>query len=457
MNKKLLSFFAVLFAFVTAHATDYFVAELSGTTLTFKKTTTPPDETTSWDATNTGNTDPGWLNSTVTSIVIEPSFYEARPTSCHAWFKNFTTISGISGFAYLNTSLVTDTGYMFYGCNGLTLLDLSSCDFTHLTQVEGMFTECRNLHTIFVAEGLGDFSYLGNSQWPFGYNYALTGGAGCYYQDRFPEAACARIDDGRSGMAYFSAAITLANTSDNTSTISNYDEKKVKATLADRTLYKDNSWNTICLPFDVDLTETNSPLYGATVKELDTEAGTYDHVTGFENGTLYLNFKDVTSTMTAGTPYIIKWPNGDDIVNPAFLPVNIDNTTNDVTSNDGKVTFTGTYSPVSITSEGDNTKLYLSASNKLYYPNGNMTIGCQRAYFQLNGITAGDVATSRIVLNFDGESTDIVEVEENASHQTLHSSLSGWYTLDGRKLNAEPTEKGLYLKQGRKVYVGVKR
>lgn len=448
MNKKLLSFFAVLFAFVTAHATDYFVAELSGTTLTFKKTTTAPDEVTSWDATNTGSSEPGWFGCSITAIVIDESFAEARPTSCHAWFKNFTTISGISGLTYLNTSLVTDTGYMFYGCNGLTLLDLSSCDFTHLTQVGGMFAECRNLHTIFITEGLGDFHYLGDAQWPFFYNYALTGGAGCYYQTRFNDACEARIDDGRTGMAYFSAAITLADDADNGSIIGRYYNNKVKATLADRTLYKDNSWNTLCLPFDVDLTDTNSPLYGATVKELDTETGTYEHVTGFDNGILYLNFKDVTTTMTAGKPYIVKWNNGDDLVNPAFLPVFINDASNDVTSADGKVTFTGTYAPIFITAVGDNTKLYLSTNNTLYYPNAAMTIGCQRAYFQLNGIEAGTSSgVKEFKLNFGdfSDETDGIEI----LHQRWNSNGASVYNLAGQRV--DKAQKGIYIVNGKKI------
>ncbi len=62
-------------------------------------------------------------------------------------------------------------------------------------------------------------------------------------------------------------------------------------TLADRTLYKDGAWNTICLPFDV--TIADSPLAGATVMKLISSTS---HLT---NGTLTLNFEDETTTMTA--------------------------------------------------------------------------------------------------------------------------------------------------------------
>ena len=53
-------------------------------------------------------------------------------------------------------------------------------------------------------------------------------------------------------------------------------------TLNGRTLYKDDAWNTLCLPFDV--TIANSPLAGATVKKLTTSTS------NLTDGTLTLNF-----------------------------------------------------------------------------------------------------------------------------------------------------------------------
>ena len=87
------------------------------------------------------------------------------------------------------------------------------------------------------------------------------------------------------------------------------------------------------------------------------------------------------------------------------------------------VTFTGTYAPVSIGSEGDNTKLYLGAANKLYYPTKTMTIGTHRAYFQLLGdLTAGEPTSPQsshvraFNLNFgNDEATGIVSAEANSS------------------------------------------
>ena len=62
--------------------------------------------------------------------------------------------------------------------------------------------------------------------------------------------------------------IVLANDEDNTSLIESLDgEKGYDVQLADRTLFKDGSWNTLCLPFDV--TIAGSVLDGADVRALN--------------------------------------------------------------------------------------------------------------------------------------------------------------------------------------------
>ena len=124
----------------------------------------------------------------------------------------------------------------------------------------------------------------------------------------------------------------------------------------------------------------------------------------------------------------------------------------------GVLTFTGTYAPVSIGSEGDNTKLYLGVDNTLYYPNAAMTIGSHRAYFQLaDGLTAspnpsqgGGNQVRAFVLNFgDDEPTAIKEMVNRKSS----NGKSAWYTLDGRMLTGKPSRAGIYINNGKKVAI----
>ena len=163
---------------------------------------------------------------------------------------------------------------------------------------------------------------------------------------------------------------TLSAATDNTGLVSIL----VQTTNADvtfdgLTLYKDGTWNTLCLPFGIDdITELNwnnepiwPQLYDATLMELDVDGYynndgnlwpgniNYDgyHQTSLaDDGTLYLNFKVATS-IEAGKPYLIKWASGESVVNPTFSGVNIAGaTTSNVTSGDGKVIFKGTYKAV---------------------------------------------------------------------------------------------------------------
>ena len=246
--------------------------------------------------------------------------------------------------------------------------------------------------------------------------------------------------------------LALADAADNTAAIDDHAGQTLAVALSGRTLYKDGSWNTLCLPFDI--STASGPLSGNNVQAMTLNTSS----SSLADGTLTLNFDDAKGeTIPAGTPFIIKWDNtGVNITNPVFMGVTVSNATNDATVKD-VLTFTGTYAPVTIPATGDNTKLYLGAANKLYYPSKTMTIGTHRAYFQLaDGITAGEPASlvRAFALNFgDDESTGITEAEANSSLFTLHSSLQDWYTLDGRRLDGQPTAKGLYIHGGKKVIV----
>ena len=55
---------------------------------------------------------------------------------------------------------------------------------------------------------------------------------------------------------------------------------------------------------------------------------------------------------------------------------------------------------------------------------------------------------NNFVLNFDGESSI-----ENIPYSIFNLQSEGWYTLDGRKLSGVPTQKGIYINNGKKVVI----
>ena len=257
---------------------------------------------------------------------------------------------------------------------------------------------------------------------------------------------------------------TLSNNGDNTTMLSLMaNARSANVTITGRTLYKDGNWNTICLPFDVK--SDNSLLTDATVKELDlygyySEEGVYYSYaaanlrrTGFdaENGTLYLYFKDATADsddnlLKAGTPYLMKWPSGGtDITGDlTFEGVKVISSPQTLTSEDGHVSFRGTYASTTFNAENKSI-LLLGEANALYWPQSGAGIGACRAYFEMNG---GANAVRSFVLNFGEETSSM----HNAQF-TMHNEAGAWYTLDGRKLDGKPTVKGVYIHGGRAVVV----
>ena len=190
---------------------------------------------------NEGATAPGWYGKvgSVTTVVFDPSFAGARPTSTFAWFYNMQSLTTINGLTYLNTSEVTDMRNMFYNCLALEHLDLSSFNTEEVVYMNNMFLFCLSLQTIDLSsfntskvknmsQMFGDCEalttiYAGNgwttdaiegqgNQRLFLWCINLVGGQGTTY-DESPytteggaiDAQYARIDGGTDSPGYFTA------------------------------------------------------------------------------------------------------------------------------------------------------------------------------------------------------------------------------------------------------------
>jgi len=232
------------------------------------------------------------------------------------------------------------------------------------------------------------------------------------------------------------ALLTLDNdASDISSLLFNNVGKQAHVTLANRTLYKDNEWNTLCLPFDIaDIDD--SPLAGATVKTLFDATMTGTHVT--------LTFGEYP--VYAGVPYIIKWDGGEDIKNPEFANVIISNAQGYTLSySEDNVKFIGYYDAFPITAADENI-YYMTSGSTLKHTGKDRTLKSCRAYFDF---TESATTGREFVLDFgEGESTTgIFQMPEETK------GSNAWYTIDGMKLNGEPTKKGVYINNGKQVIV----
>ena len=247
--------------------------------------------------------------------------------------------------------------------------------------------------------------------------------------------------------------ISLADNANNEETLYMYAGKKAHSvTLADRTLFKDGKWNTLCLPFSLSAEQiaANGYFAGATLKTLDADAKN-----GFDttDGTLYLSFKDATE-IEAGVPYLVKWTSGEPITDPVFEGVTVSSTAaqavESTTAGLESIQMVGCYSPVSVTAD-DKSILFLGDANTLYYSTIDRQIRSCRAYFSVPYIKNNAGAKARaFALSFDGEDvTGILGV--SADSTDVKDGV--WYSLDGVRLSGKPTQRGLYINNGKKVVI----
>jgi len=107
----------------------------------------------------------------------------------------------------------------------------------------------------------------------------------------------------------------------------------------------------------------------------------------------------------------------------------------------------------------DRSELYLGNNDYLYYPSlatgREVNIGSFRAYFQLKGDLKAQASSSNGVkafrLNFGEDETTSIRLVNPSSID--EKSNNCYYMLDGRRLNGRPTEKGVYILNGRKIVI----
>jgi len=185
-----------------------------------------------------------------------------------------------------------------------------------------------------------------------------------------------------------------------------------------------NTWNTICLPFDVTDPTT---LFGAGAKVAELQS--------LEGTTLKFS---VVSAIEAGKPYLVLPTEA--MTEKALTGVSLVAGTTDIPA--GNLTFTGVYDPTAAAAGS----LFISTGNKLSESNGEGTIKAFRAYFQV--AEGGAKAVDFVV---DDVATGIINIDGTVLTD------GSTYDLQGRRVsvgsaNAKPA-RGLYIVNGKKTIV----
>ena len=226
----------------------------------------------------------------------------------------------------------------------------------------------------------------------------------------------------------YETALALSETADNTDALAEWNGCEADVTLT-RTL-QTGGYNTFAVPFGMAIPS------GWTVKELSSAS--------LSEGLLTLNFANASS-IVAGKPYLVKVNATTNLAASAITGVIVSKNAVPFTSAD--VDFIPTFGVTTITGNVEDI-LFLSSGNTLLKPNAeNPQMKGFRAYFLLKGAAAQAKARA-FVMNFgDGETTGIISLKADGTAYGKEAV----YTLDGRRLQGQPSAKGVYIINGKKV------
>lgn len=215
-------------------------------------------------------------------------------------------------------------------------------------------------------------------------------------------------------------------------TIKEYDQTAVHFKLK-RSFVADDTWYTICLPFNV-AQEQLVEVFGGKKVELRT----FDHMKG-----TVMYFKSVEN-LEAGVPYLIK-PNKN-LDNLLFENVKIDMAAHpDLRVGADGYFMQGTYQATELNPDGTN--LFLGDNNTFFRPSENdHRMKGTRVYFIIPRKAVGKVLSYDTETIVDG----IVDVEVNSqSNSQKVYNINGVYVGD----NLQNLTPGVYIVSGKKVVV----
>ena len=199
-------------------------------------------------------------------------------------------------------------------------------------------------------------------------------------------------------------------------------------TFEPRTLNKEQ-WYSMVLPFETSVKEISETFGYAIVDVLDVTKNNGD-----------VTLKLWMGDLAANTPFIVKVYEDLDLSSVTFADKEIVWDAAPASTDKSGNQFIGTYSK--ITQDFGANDYYVSGGN-LNNNAKNVTILPTGAYIKAAS------AASRIFIQEPDGTTTAIEGVVNAEP----ASVEGWYNLNGVKLNAKPSQKGVYILNGKKVVV----
>ena len=388
---------------------------------------------------NEGDNTPEWIskNSYVKKVVFDASFANTRPTSFFSWFRGCENLTTIEGIEYLNTENVENMSSMFRDCYALESLDLSSFNTAKVTSMSRMFYICKALTTIYASDKFvtnkvtnGNDMFYGCEKLN-GYdgsktNYKYANYKAGYFTKLVGKNGNEKI--GASGETLTAASLALDDDKDFVA----YEPFSAKAASYSREMKEGTTWATLCLPFEVSLADKNFRAF---------------KLLSANESTSTIQLEEITTSIAAGTPVIIKMNNGETTL--SISEANKEIAQKVVSAADGNYQLQGIYTQKVFDKVADN-NCYIVKGDKLMNPtklleNTSTTqVGSKpfRAYMVDNTSSSAGAKMFSIAI---GDNTTAID-----SLNTIADDKAVYYDLQGNRLSAP--QKGINIvKRGSKT------
>ena len=419
---------------------------------------------------NSGDTIPAWNKSinNIPRVVFDASFANARPTTCYAWFKNFTNLTQIEGIENLNTEKVTDMssmfltclclksldvtnfntanvkdmGFMFSGCRNLAELDLSNFNTAKVTNMGTMFSGCLNLTTIYVND---DFVITNKSYRLFigctklkgaiDFDEYKTNSSFANYKTGYFTKLVGKNGDekiGAAGETLTAETLTLADDKDFVA----YEPFTAKAASYSRTMKEGTTWATLCLPFEVSLANQNFRAF---------------KLLSADDAAEIVELEEIETSIAAGTPVIIKIKDGETKLNFTVANKEIANEVKTAETANGNYQLQGLYTQKEFSKNADN-NCYIVKGDKLMNPakllekTATEFVGSKPFRAYMEDKSPAPVAGARMFsIRIGDGTTAIKQLEADAA-----DGKAEYYDLQGHRL--QDLQKGVNIvKRGGKT------
>ena len=388
-------------------------------------------------------------------------FNTAKVTNMYAMFTHCQNLSSLD-LSKFNTANVTDMSWMFSDCQ-LSSLDLSNFNTEKVREMYNMFSFCQKLSSLnltnFNTEKVTNMDYMFNGCSDLTTIYAsdkfiiaeFNNGYKMFYGCKLLKGALPKYDENLTSSDYANyvngyftklvgkngeekiGAVGDILTADNLTLDDNkdfvvYEPFTAKAASYSREMKTGTTWATLCLPFEVSLENKDFRAFKLLSANETTNT---------------IELEEITTSIAAGTPVIIKMNNGVTALNFSVENKEIANNVKTSATADNNYQLHGLYTQKEFDKVADN-NCYIVKGNKLMNPakllaNTKVTKVASKPFraYMVDNSSAPTAGAKMFSIGFDDSTTAIDTLN------TIANDKAEYYDLQGKRLN-EP-QKGINI------------